>query len=101
MRTPLVVVPDSLTPEQFAKKIGIPRKRFLELKAITDRVFADVVGKRADDAGLTIPEYLKSLRTPPDSTSPAPEAAASNGKKTHRRSKASSSARKSPTFKSS
>lgn len=28
-------------PEQFARKLGIARKRFLEIKAITDKVLAE------------------------------------------------------------
>ncbi len=41
MRTQVVVPHNPITPEQYAKKLGISRKRFLELKAITDRVLAE------------------------------------------------------------
>ena len=41
MRTQVIVPPNLETPEQYAKKLGISRKRFLELKAITDKVRAE------------------------------------------------------------
>ena len=41
MRTQVVVPYNPITAEQYAKKLGISRKRFLELKAITDRVLAE------------------------------------------------------------
>ena len=56
MQTPVVVIPDSLTPEQFARKLGISRKRFLEIKAITDKVLAE-----------NAPRYQTSVETPSES----------------------------------
>ena len=57
MQTPVVVIPDSLTPEQFARKLGISRKRFLEIKAITDKVLAE-----------NAPRYQTSVETPSESS---------------------------------
>ena len=93
MRTSVVVAPNPLTQEQFAKKLGISRKRFLELKVITDRVFNDVVGKRAVEMGLTIPVYLKHIRTAPmsEAATPHTQAALSAPEKRKRKSKGLSS----------
>ena len=51
MRTPVVIPPDPnpLTPEQYAKKLGISRKRFRELSAITDKALAEYAHKSIEE----------------------------------------------------
>ena len=56
MRAPLVVPPNPITPEEYARKLGISRKRFLELKAITDKVLADNAHKYLDTGSLSVQE---------------------------------------------
>lgn len=63
MRTPVVVPPNPTTPEQYAKKLGISRKRFLELKAITDKVLAENASRYQDDRGKVSPGAKKSKTT--------------------------------------
>ena len=41
MRKQVIVPPNLETPEEYARKLGISRKRYLELKAITDKVLAE------------------------------------------------------------
>lgn len=93
MRTRVVVPPNPLTQEQFAAKLGVSRKRFLELKAIAGRAFAQVAGKRAADMGLTIPEYLQFIKTTPVTEAAQPQTAAvlTASEKTKRKAKVSSS----------
>jgi hypothetical protein len=67
MRIPLVVPPNPLTPEQYAKSLGISRRRFLELKAIAEKALADVAARGATGLGLTVPEFFEYIRKP-DST---------------------------------
>ena len=56
MRTQVIVPPNPITPEQYAKKLGISRKRFLELKAITDRVLAENASKYQEPAPSVPPK---------------------------------------------
>ena len=91
MRTPVIVPPNPLTAEQYARQVGISRKRFLELQAISEGVFNDIVGKRAAERGMSIDEFLYSLRT---TATPNLQRAASAAGKTQSRAKVSSSGRK-------
>ena len=56
--------PNPLTPEQYAKKLGVSRKRFLELMAIADKALAETAAKRAAELGLTLPQFYEYVRTP-------------------------------------
>ena len=96
MRTPVIVPPNPLTAEQYARQVGISRKRFLELQAISEGVFNDIVGKRAAERGMSIDEFLYSLRTTANSKVAKPnlESAASAAGKTQSKAKVSSSGKK-------
>ncbi len=57
-------MPDSLTPEQFAKKLGISRKRHLELHALAQQAMAATAAERAKQMGITVPQFFEYMRNP-------------------------------------
>ena len=63
---PVVVFPDNLTPEQFAKKRGVSKKRFRELQIIAEKAFNEAASEKAAEMGVTVEEFLDSLRRTPD-----------------------------------